>query len=208
MPIERRTARMQTTTLVISVVALVAALLLGFLVLRHATGSNSTVKINLGTDIFQAGNAGERAAAIAKAGPLLFSDVSGGGQDRPIFVNHLGHDAKTGWVALDAVPPDAPDGCFLEWDAKAKQFRGVKRVRGRHLSGGRRRAHSLQGDRQQGRDPRDRPPQGARPSTQSRRRPTTETRRSDRRASWREMSAAMAGRRSRSDHRPAHCNAF
>jgi hypothetical protein len=126
-PIERRTARMQTTTLVISVVALLAALLLGFLVLRHATGNNSKVKINLGTDVFQAGDAGERAQAIAKAGPLLFSDVSGGGQDRPIFVNHLGHDAKTGWVALAAVPPHAPDGCFLEWDAKAKQFRGVKR---------------------------------------------------------------------------------
>ena len=83
MPIERRTARTQTTTLIISVVALAAALLLGFLVLRHATGTNSKVKINLGTDVFQAGNASERSKEIAKDGPLLFSDVSGGGQQRP-----------------------------------------------------------------------------------------------------------------------------
>jgi hypothetical protein len=117
---------MQTTTLIISVVALAAALLLGFLVLRHATGNNSKVKINLGTDVFQAGDAGERAKEIAKAGPLLFSDVSGGGQERPIFVNHLSGDNKTGWVAVTAVPPNAPDGCFLEWDARAKEFRGVK----------------------------------------------------------------------------------
>ena len=127
MPIERRTARTQTTTLIISVVALAAALLLGFLVLRHATGTNSKVKINLGTDVFQAGNASERSKEIAKDGPLLFSDVSGGGQQRPIFVNHLHGDTRTGWVALAAVPPGGPDGCFLEWDAQAKQFRGVKR---------------------------------------------------------------------------------
>jgi hypothetical protein len=126
-PIERRTARMQTTTLVISVVALLVALLLGFLVLRSATGGNSKVKVDLGTEVFEAGNAKERANSIAKDGPLLFSDVSGGGQDRPIFVSHIGKDSTAGWYAIDAVPPHAPDGCFLEWDAKTKQFRGVKR---------------------------------------------------------------------------------
>jgi hypothetical protein len=118
---------MQTTTLVISVVALLVALLLGFLVLRHASGNNSKVKINPTSEVFEAGNASERARSIAKDGPLLFSDVSGGGQNRPIFVNHLGDDTKTGWYAIDAVPPGAPDGCFLEWNREAKEFRGVKR---------------------------------------------------------------------------------
>jgi hypothetical protein len=126
-PIERRTTRMQTTSLVISVVALLLAVLLGFLVIRKASGSNDKTSVNLGTDVFRAGTAKARAASIAKDGPLLFSDVSGGGQSRPIFVNHLGDDPKTGWYAIDAVPSDAPDGCFLEWDAAAKEFRGVKR---------------------------------------------------------------------------------
>lgn len=124
MPIERRSARVQTTTIVISVVALAAALLLAVLVFRAATGGDD-VAIRLGDDVFAAGAADERAEAIAGDGPLLFSDVSGRGQRRPIYLQHLGDDPETGWYAFDARPPAAAEGCFLEWDAAARRFVGV-----------------------------------------------------------------------------------
>lgn len=123
MPIERRSSRTQTTTLVISVVALVAVVLLAVLVVRAATGDGQ-VALNLGDDTFDAGRTVDRAAAIAADGPILFSDVSGRGQVRPIFLSHVGDDPAAGWWAFDARPEGAPAGCFLEWDRASGTFRG------------------------------------------------------------------------------------
>ncbi len=125
MPIERRSTRTQTTTVVISVVALCVVVVLGFLVVRAASGSGDGVSLNLGDDVFEAGGAASLAKQVDADGPLLFSDVAGRGQRRPIFVSHLGEDTTTGWHAFDAFPRGAPAGCFLEWDASAEQFSAV-----------------------------------------------------------------------------------
>lgn len=121
MPIERRSTRTQTTTLVISVAVLAVALILVVLILQ-ASGSGPKINVALGDDTFTVGPAASRARAIARDGPLLFSDVSGGGQRRPIFVNHTGEDHRVGWEVFDARPPEAPEGCFLEWRAEAEVF--------------------------------------------------------------------------------------
>jgi hypothetical protein len=121
MPIERRSVRMQTTTVVISVVALAVAVVLVVLIVQ-ASGSGPRVTVALGDDTFTVGPAEARAETIARDGPLLFSDVSGGGQRRPIFVSHAGGDHRKGWNIFDARPPDAPEGCFLEWRPAQARF--------------------------------------------------------------------------------------
>jgi len=122
MPIERTSSTKQVSTIVMMVAATAVVVLLVYLLIRAASGSGG-VSLKLGDDRFDAGNAKERAASIAKSGPLLFSDVSGGGQNRPMFLNHLGDDPRAGWVAVDARPPGAKRGCFLVWSRSAKEFR-------------------------------------------------------------------------------------
>ena len=112
---------MQTTTLIISLVAVAVALLLVYLIIRAAGGKDG-VALNLGDNKFQAGIATERAEAIRADGPLLFSDVAGGGQRRPIFLNHTGDDATTGWSVFDAHPPGTAEDCFLRWSATREVF--------------------------------------------------------------------------------------
>ena len=72
--------------------------------------------------MFRAGEAQRLSKQIAADGPLLFSDVSGRGQVRPIFVNHFGDDPQVRWVAFEAVAPGAAEGCFLSWSAKRNLF--------------------------------------------------------------------------------------
>jgi hypothetical protein len=124
MPLERRTNSSQLMSVVMVVSTVGAIALLIFLLIRVAS-SGDGVSLRLGDDTFGAGPAARRAESIRKSGiPLLFSDVSGRGQQRPIFLQHEGDDPKTGWFAFDARTADAPKDCFLEWDATAKQFRG------------------------------------------------------------------------------------
>lgn len=105
----------------IGIVALVLAIALAWGILKMAGGSSST-RLRLGDDVFEAGNATRMSRQIRKDGPLLFSDVSGRGQNRPIFLNHFGDDPKTRWVAFDAVAADAPENCFLSWSAERDLF--------------------------------------------------------------------------------------
>src|SRR4029077_4413400 len=98
------------------------AVLLGFLIIRAASGSGDGVSLNLGDDVFEAGSAKVLAAAVVDDGPLLFSDVAGRGQRRPIFVTHTGDDPQSNWYAFGAFPRGAPAGCFLEWDESAEHF--------------------------------------------------------------------------------------
>lgn len=105
----------------IGIVALVLAVALAWGILRLASGDSST-RLRLGDDVFEAGNAVRLAKQVRADGPLLFSDVSGRGQNRPVFVNHFGDDATIRWVAFDAVAPDAPPNCFLAWSAGRQLF--------------------------------------------------------------------------------------
>ena len=108
-----------TKAVVIAIVAVVAGLGVGWLVLQLA--SSGQADINLGEDEFNAGFTEVLADAIVEGDgqPLIFSDVSGG--DRDIYVQHLGATDDEGWTAFETRVPDRED-CFAEWDLTAEQF--------------------------------------------------------------------------------------
>jgi hypothetical protein len=122
MPVERRSGSKQMWSVVIAVGVLVIAAAGAWAVIVLASGGKGPVQVNLGADVFDAGQATRAAKQIDKDGPLLFSDVSGRGQRLPIYLNHTGQDTKTGWVAMNAAPPGAAEGCFLSWNAERNLF--------------------------------------------------------------------------------------
>jgi len=122
MPVERRSGSKQATSILIGVAALVVAVVAAWGLIRMASGGQGPVQVRLGDDVFDAGQATRLSKQIAADGPLLFSDVSGRGQLRPIYVNHFGDDPSARWVAVSAVAPGAPEGCFLSWNAQRSLF--------------------------------------------------------------------------------------
>ncbi|MCB1258530.1 MAG: hypothetical protein KDB26_15575 [Microthrixaceae bacterium] len=122
MPVEVRSGRQQTTAIGIGIVALVLAIALAWGILKVASGGGTSTRLRLGDDVFEAGNATRLSKQIKAEGPLLFSDVSGRGQNRPVFINHFGDDPDIRWVAFDAVAPDAPENCFLSWSVERELF--------------------------------------------------------------------------------------
>ena len=114
MPIERRTSRSQVTTVLIAVFSLVLVASIVYALIQLASGGKG-LSFDLGDDRFVAGNA-ERLARQAADAPILLSDVSGNGQQRPIVLAHSGKDPKKGWVAFDARPPGAPADCIVQVD--------------------------------------------------------------------------------------------
>ncbi len=121
MPIERRTSRNQVTTVLIAVFSLVLVASIVYALIQLASGGKG-LSFDLGDDRFVAGNA-ERLARQASDAPILLSDVSGNGQQRPIVLSHNGEDPKRGWVAFDARPPGAPDDCILQVDRATGELR-------------------------------------------------------------------------------------
>lgn len=111
----------QTRAVVLAVTALIIAIALGWAVIAMS-GSSPSTRLRLGDDVFEAGNATRMSRQIRKDGPVLFSDVSGRGQNRPIFVNHFGDDPDERWVAFDATAPGAPENCFLSWSGTRELF--------------------------------------------------------------------------------------
>ncbi len=66
---------------------------------------------------FDVGPAEQRAATVARDGPLLFPDPQGGWRD--IFVQHLG---GKDWVAFEARASGAPRQCVLRWEQGMRHF--------------------------------------------------------------------------------------
>jgi hypothetical protein len=122
MPVEQRSGSSQVTSIIIGVVVVVLAVAATWGLLRLAGGDDSPVKVRLGDDTFDAGQATRLATQVAEEGPVLFSDVSGRGQLRPIWVNHFGDDPEQQWSVFTAVPPGAPEGCFLAWNSAENLF--------------------------------------------------------------------------------------
>ncbi len=110
------------TAIAIGVVTVLVAVLAAWGLLSLASGGDGPVKIQLGDEDFDAGQAERIATQIAEEGPVLYSDVSGRGQSRPIWVNHAGDDAKQQWFVFSAIAPDAEPGCFLAWNAALNLF--------------------------------------------------------------------------------------
>jgi hypothetical protein len=122
MPVERRSRTQQVTAVGVGVVAVLLAVGLAWGLLALASGGDGPVRLQLGDDQFNAGQAQRLSNQIGEAGPVLFSDVSGRGQRRPIIVNHFGDDPQTRWVAFSARAPGADEGCFLSWSPERELY--------------------------------------------------------------------------------------
>ena len=102
------------------VVVGIILLLVVFVFAIPSLTESGNVKVQLGTDTFDAGLTSKRAESIRRDGPLLFSDVASGQND--IYLQHLGDDDATGWLAFDARRAGATRDCTLHWDVDANQF--------------------------------------------------------------------------------------
>lgn len=122
MPVEQRSRISQMTGVLIAIGAVLLALGASWLLLHLANGGEGPVKIQLGDENFDAGQIERIATQIAEEGPVLYPDVSGRGQRRPIWVNHFGDDAKAQWYVFSAIAPGAPQGCFLVWNPEKDLF--------------------------------------------------------------------------------------
>jgi hypothetical protein len=122
MPVERRSGTKQVTSVLFGIVAVLLAIGIAWGMLALASGGDGPVRIQLGDDQFDAGQAARLSRQIQRDGPALFSDVSGRGQLQPIAVNHFGDDPEIRWVAFPAVAPGADEGCFLTWNAQDEVF--------------------------------------------------------------------------------------
>jgi hypothetical protein len=114
----RVTAR---SAIVVGAAGVLAAVILVIFVVWVAEQNNSKVKFSLGDDQFQDITAVRMAPQIADDGPVLFPDVSAN-RSRDIYVQHLGTDPKTGWLAFDAREAGAPRECFLDWNKDRQLF--------------------------------------------------------------------------------------
>jgi len=113
----RVTAR---NAIVVGVAGVLTAVVLLIFVL-WVTGQNDRVRFSLGDEQFQDITADGMAKLIADDGPVLFPDVSAN-RSRDIYVQHLGTDPKTGWLAFDAREAGAPRECFLDWKRDRQLF--------------------------------------------------------------------------------------
>ena len=104
----------------ISAVIIAAGLLVFVLVSLPRLTSSGEVEVQLGSELFDAGYATVQAAAIDGGGPILYSDVSGGQRD--IYLQHLGDDPLSGWVAFDARRAGTARECTVQWDPADEQF--------------------------------------------------------------------------------------
>jgi hypothetical protein len=116
MPVERRSGTSQTTAILIGVVSVVVCVALVWWLINLASGGGGPVSLNLGDDEFNAGQTKRLTKQIGEEGPVLFSDVSGRGQVRPIWVNHFGDDPAREWYVFSAIAPEADANCFLAWN--------------------------------------------------------------------------------------------
>ena len=90
-------------------VAGVAIVLIGVVAAFVAlAASRGDVEINLGDERFNAGQTDRLAEEIEDGGglPFLYQDLVG--NDRHLFVQHVGDDPDEGWVAFGAFDPDDP----------------------------------------------------------------------------------------------------
>lgn len=87
-------------------------------VLVALAASRGDVEIRLGDERFDAGRTERLAEEIDDGGglPFLYQDLVS--RDRNLFVQHLGDDPDTGWLAFGAFDPDDPS-CAVEIDREA-----------------------------------------------------------------------------------------
>jgi hypothetical protein len=96
--------------------AVIGAVVVLLIVLQLARNPN--VKNQLGAAVFTVGKADDLYHQIVtpgpdgRKGPLLFQALV---RDRDIYVQHLGPEPLTGWLAFEAHAPGTPRSCVLQW---------------------------------------------------------------------------------------------
>jgi hypothetical protein len=85
------------------------------------TAANHNGDIQLGDELFNAGGAVRMAQAIDRDGPILFPDPLKRSAGRNLYVQHLGREWKSGWLAFEAQVDDPR--CQVVWERAARQFR-------------------------------------------------------------------------------------
>src|SRR5687768_6706215 len=121
MPVARGPNVTARNAIVVGVAGVLPAVILLLFVLCLTSQNGNKVEFRLGDEQFQDITAGRMATRIADEGPVLFPDVSAN-RSRDIYIQHLGTDPKTGWLAFDARKPGAPRECFLEWQRDRRVF--------------------------------------------------------------------------------------
>lgn len=71
-------------------------------------------------NIFSPGPAAALADFVDETGPILFADTAG--QDRDVFIQHLGDDPLSGWSTFGVRPADASRECSVEWQPESETF--------------------------------------------------------------------------------------
>lgn len=122
MPVAQGSRPPARQALMIGLGALCGVLAVVFLVTRlDQLGGGGTTEVPVGNPVFTIGQASDFASLIAQEGPLFLPDAAGG--DRGVYLQHTGPDETSGWSAFGVRPPDAPDGCLVEWDGVSRTFR-------------------------------------------------------------------------------------
>lgn len=106
------------------VVGTIITLLVGGIILSLVVrfASQQPDRANLGDAVFRVGRADRIAREIGQRGPSLFQDPLQRGTGRNLFVQHLGDDPKTGWLAIEARAPGAATECQLQWQGPQRRF--------------------------------------------------------------------------------------
>jgi hypothetical protein len=120
MPVARGTRFSARSAVIVGGAGVISAVILLLFVL-WAAGQNSGRSVQTSDTQFQNISAAKMAKSISKDGPVLFPDASGN-RSRDIYVQHLGDDPTTGWLAFDAHKPGASRDCYLEWHADRQVF--------------------------------------------------------------------------------------
>lgn len=101
----------------LSLVAVAVAALLVYLVVRFASANPDDANLGSSTFRFQA----ERLARnIERDGPFLLKDPLNRG--REVYVQHVGDDPESGWLAIRAYASQPELRCILRWDRTAQRF--------------------------------------------------------------------------------------
>ena len=97
----------------LAVAAVAIVLIAAVTVFVALAASRGDVQVNLGDERFNAGQTDRLSKAIDEGGglPFLYQDLVG--NDRHLFVQHLGDEQDEGWVAFGAFDPDDPTCAVL-----------------------------------------------------------------------------------------------
>ncbi len=100
--------------------AVVAAIVLGFVAITLGSRSNRLV---LGDTNFSSISAANMSAEIAENGPILWPDIANGTRD--IWLQHTGDDPGEGWFAFDARRAGEGRECNVQWSITDRTFTGA-----------------------------------------------------------------------------------